>query len=68
MNYSEDYISNFGKQTGFINSNIEKVIRLLDILAFIDSNLDPYLLFEPNDAERAAKHPMAKWRAANLKK
>ena len=42
MNYSEDYISNFGKQTGFINSNIEKVIRLLDILAFIDSNLDPY--------------------------
>ena len=42
MNYSEDYISNFGKQTRFINSNIEKVIRLLDILAFIDSNLDPY--------------------------
>ena len=42
MNYSEDYISNFGKQTGFINSNIEKVIRLLDILAFINSDLDPY--------------------------
>lgn len=42
MNYSEDYISNFGKQTGFINSNIEKVIRLLDILDFIDSNLNPY--------------------------
>lgn len=42
MNYSEDYISNFGKQNGFINSNIEKVIRLLDILAFIDSELDPY--------------------------
>ena len=42
MNYSEDYISNFGKQTGFINSNIEKVIRLLDILVFINSDLDPY--------------------------
>ena len=42
MNYSEDYISNFGKQTGFINSNIEKVIRLLDILAFINSDLDSY--------------------------
>ena len=42
MNYSEDYISNFGKQTGFINSNIEKVIRLLDVLTFIDSDLDPY--------------------------
>ena len=41
MNYSEDYISNFGKQTGFINSNIEKVIRLLNILAFINSDLDP---------------------------
>lgn len=42
MSYSEDYISNFGKQTGFINSNIEKVVRLLDVLAFIDSDLDPY--------------------------
>ena len=42
MNYSDDYISNFGKQTGFINSNIEKVIRLLDILAFINSGLDPH--------------------------
>ena len=35
---------------------------------FSKGNFDPYLLFEPNDAERAAKHPMAKWRAANLKK
>jgi predicted nucleotidyltransferase component of viral defense system len=42
MSYSEDYISNFGKQTGFINSNIEKVIRLLDVLTFIDSDFDPY--------------------------
>lgn len=41
MNYSEDYISNFGKQTGFINYNIEKIIRLLDILASINSDLDP---------------------------
>lgn len=42
MNYSKDYIYNFGKQTGFLNSNIEKVIRLLDILTFINSDLDPY--------------------------
>ena len=35
---------------------------------FSKGNFDPYLLFEPNDAERAAKHPMAKWRAGNLKK
>lgn len=40
MNYSEDYISNFGKKTGFINSNIEKVIRLLDVLKFIDEFID----------------------------
>ena len=41
MNYSKQYISGFGIQTGFINSNIEKVIRLLDVLQFIDSKLDP---------------------------
>jgi hypothetical protein len=35
---------------------------------FSKGNFDPYLLFEPIDAERASKHPMAKWRAANLKK
>ena len=40
MKYSEDYIAKFGKQTGFINSNIEKVIRLLDVLSFIDHQLD----------------------------
>lgn len=42
MNYSENYISEFGKQTGFINSNIEKVIRLLDVLDFFHNELDPY--------------------------
>ena len=58
----------------------EEVIKFLkDLLVLTDNekkylvefskgNFDPYLLFEPNDAERAAKHPMAKWRAANLKK
>ena len=40
MNYSEDYISNFGKKTGFINSNIEKVMRLLDVLKFIDEEFN----------------------------
>jgi len=36
---------------------------------FAKGNFDPYLLFDKSsDAERAAKHPMAKWRAANLKK
>ena len=38
------------------------------LVEFSKGNFDPYLLFEPNEAERAAKHPMAKWRAANLKK
>lgn len=38
------------------------------LIEFSKGDFDPYLLFEPNDAERAAKHPMAKWRTANLKK
>lgn len=58
----------------------EEVISFLnDLLVLTDNekkyleefsrgNFDPYLLFEPIDAERASKHPMAKWRAANLKK
>lgn len=41
MNYSKQYISEFGTKTGFISSNIEKVIRLLDVLCFIGSELDP---------------------------
>lgn len=40
MSYSEDYISEFGKQTGFINSNIEKVVRLMDVLNYIHKELD----------------------------
>lgn len=38
------------------------------LIEFSKGDFDPCLLFEPNDVERAAKHPMAKWRAANLKK
>lgn len=41
MNYSKQYISEFVTKTGFISSNIEKVIRLLDVLRFIGSELDP---------------------------
>ena len=63
-----------------LNTAKEEVIKFLkDLLVLTDNekkyliefskgDFDPYLLFEPNDAERAAKHPMAKWRAANLKK
>lgn len=40
MNYSRQYIEEIGNKTGFINSNIEKVIRLLDVLRFVDSELD----------------------------
>ncbi len=35
MNYSKQYITEFSLKTGFIASNIEKVIRLLDVLGFI---------------------------------
>ena len=41
MNYSKQYISELGNKTGFINSNIEKAVRLLDVLQFIDKELDP---------------------------
>lgn len=41
MNYSKQYISELGKKTGFMSSNIEKVARLLDVLQFIDGELDP---------------------------
>ena len=63
-----------------LNTAKEEVIKFLkDLLTLSDKenkylkefskgNFDPYLLFESDDAERAAKHPMAKWRAANLKK
>ena len=69
------------KNTKFDLAGIkEEVISFLnDLLVLTDNekkyleefskgNFDPYLLFEPIDAERASKHPMAKWRAANLKK
>ena len=32
MKYTKEYISKFANDTGFISSNIEKVIRLLDVL------------------------------------
>jgi predicted nucleotidyltransferase component of viral defense system len=41
MNYSKQFISELGSKTGFINSNIEKAVRLLDVLQFIDKELDP---------------------------
>lgn len=35
MNYSRQYINKLGEKTNFINSNLEKVIRLLDVLDYI---------------------------------
>ena len=35
MNYSKQYINEIANQNGFVASNIEKVIRLLDVLEFI---------------------------------
>ena len=35
MNYSKQYITEVSEQTGFIANNVEKVIRLLDVLDFI---------------------------------
>ena len=38
MNYSKQYISKLGEETNFISSNLEKVLRLLDVLKFIFVN------------------------------
>ena len=42
MNYSRKYIEALNKDNNFIQNNLEKVVMLLDTLAFIDSNLDPH--------------------------
>ena len=36
MNYSKQYINEIAQKSGFIANNTEKVIRLLDVLKFID--------------------------------
>ena len=35
MNYSKQYINKLSEETNFINSDLEKVVRLLDVLEFI---------------------------------
>ena len=35
MNYSKQYITELSEQTGFIAGNVEKGIRLLDVLDFL---------------------------------
>ena len=41
MNYSSKYIDALNKDNNFITSNLEKVIRLLDVINFISTDLDP---------------------------
>ena len=42
MNYSSKYIDELNRDNNFIKSNLEKVVRLLDILNYISTELDPY--------------------------
>ena len=63
LKVAKEEVINFLKELLTLTDNEKKYL-----VEFSKGNFDPYLLFEPNDAERAAKHPMAKWRAANLKK
>lgn len=42
MNYSRKYIEALNKDNNFIKNNLEKVVRLLDVLIFISTELDPY--------------------------
>ena len=41
MNYSRAFIEKLNKDGNFIQSNFEKVVRLLDVLDFIATELDP---------------------------
>ena len=63
LNTAKEETIKFLKELLTLTDNEKKYL-----IEFSKGNFDPYILFEPNDAERAAKHPMAKWRAANLKK
>ena len=72
-NYSKQYINEIAQKSGFLANNTEKVIRLLDVLKFIDEEFvkgtfNPLLLFDVCSAERATKHPMTKWRINNIGK
>ena len=40
MNYSKQYIYEIAQKSGFLANNTEKVIRLLDVLKFIDEELN----------------------------
>lgn len=41
MNYSKKYIELLNKDNNFIKNNLEKVIRLLNVLNFVSTELDP---------------------------
>lgn len=61
---TKEEVISFLKDLLMLTDNEKKYLE-----EFAKGNFDPYLLFDKSfDAERAAKHPMAKWRAANLKK
>ena len=40
MNYSKQYINEIAQKSGFLANNTEKVIRLLDVLKFIDEKFN----------------------------
>ena len=40
MNYSKQYINEIAQKSGFLANNTEKVIRLFDVLKFIDEELN----------------------------
>ena len=41
MNYSRAFIEKLNKDGNFIQGNFEKVVRLLDVLDYIATELDP---------------------------
>ena len=64
LSLAKDDVIAFLKELLVLNEGEKKYLD-----EFANGNFDVSLLFDKDfDAERAAKHPMAKWRVANIKK
>jgi len=61
--YSKTDLDRIAKENGFIRDNLEKVIRLSDILRYYS----PELLFENEEiVNRIKEHPMAIWKTRKI--
>ena len=61
--YNKNDLSQLATQTLFLRDNLEKVLRLTDVLRFIAKRYQPELLFDDEDIiNNIRNHPMAYWK------